>query len=234
MLRRAIISSNYYGDTKLVLLPLRFKSYYRDVKKFKDNELKLNNSISRAKSKVLDYVMNNDFKYFVTLTLNDNLNSYNLGQISNFFSQRIRDIRKKYKIDFKYVFIPEKHVKGDYHLHGFVSGDIEKLFYKNDYGYNSIKEFDFAGYQNYSTIRNYKACSKYVLKYITKDMAEIGKGKHLYFCSKGLNTSSRCIDFVVANYNELVDFNSEYVDIKYNLNDSDIDKLYSCYYNNYN
>lgn len=146
------MSSNYYGDTKLVLLPIRLKSYYRDVKKFKDYDVKLDNSISRAKSKVLDYVVNNDFKYFVTLTLNNNLNSYDLAQISNFFSQRVRDIRKKYKIDFKYIFIPEKHIKGDYHLHGFCSADIEKLFYKNDKGYNSIKEFDFA---RFSKLLNY-------------------------------------------------------------------------------
>lgn len=89
------------------------------------------------------------------------------------------------------------------------------------------------GFQNYSTIRNYKACSKYVLKYITKDMAEIGKGKHLYFCSKGLNTSTRNSDFVVANYNEKVDFSASYCDLKYDLTDDDVEKLYNCYYNMY-
>lgn len=218
----------------MIELPLRYKSYYRNKNRFKSYDSKLDVSISRAKSKVLDYVTNNDFKYFVTLTLNNNLDSYDLASISRFFSQRIRDIRKKYKIDLKYIFIPEKHKKGNYHLHGFMSADIDFVLYTNEHFYKSCKEFDFAGYQNFSTIRNYNACSKYVLKYITKDLAEIGKGKHLYFCSQGLATSKKYCDIVVSNYFPDFDFVNDFCSLKYNVDNDDINNLYNHYYDNYN
>lgn len=143
----------------MVNLPIRYKSYSKNRRKFKDYEEKLDCSISRSQNKVLDYVFNNYFKYFVTLTFNDNLDSYNLAQISNFISQRIRDIRKKYKIDLKYILVPEKHEKGNYHLHGFFSSDFDLCLYRNKHGYLSCKDFDFCGHQSYSLIRDYKACA---------------------------------------------------------------------------
>lgn len=234
MISRVIISSNIFGDLKLVRLPIRYKSYSKNRRNFKEYDEKLECSISRSRNKVLDYALNNKFKYFCTLTFNDNLDSYNLAQISNFISQRIRDIRKKYKIDLKYVLIPEKHEKGNYHLHGFFSQDFDNCLYRNEHGYLSCEDFDFCGHQSYSIIRDYKACSYYVCKYITKEMALMSKGKHLYFCSKGLNTSKKLYDFVVSGYDSKFDFENDYCSVKNNLNDNDTDDVFKCYYNSYN
>lgn len=218
---------------KIISLPIRYKSYCR-LKSFNSYDYKLDNSISRAKSKVLDYVMNNNFKYFVTLTFNNNLDSYNLAQISNFISQRIRDIRKKYKIDLKYIFIPEKHKKGDWHLHGFVTEDIDVCLYVNKHGYKSCYDFDFCGWQNFSKINNYERCAMYVTKYITKDLATLGKGKHLYFCSKGLAKSQKLYDIVTAGYSPQFDFESDYCNIKFGIDDIEIQNIFNHYYNIYN
>lgn len=65
-------------------------------------------------------------------------------------------------------------------------------------------------------------------------MALMSKGKHLYFCSKGLKTSTKLYDFVVSGYDAVYDYSNEYCSVKKNLNDNDINKIFSHYYSDYN
>jgi len=94
------------------------------------NEEKLSNSISRTKSKILEYALCNDFEYFVTLTLNKS--KIDRSDINNFvkkLGQYIRNIKKLKNQKIQYILIPEKHKDGkNWHMHGLMKGlkDLRK------------------------------------------------------------------------------------------------------------
>ena len=70
----------------LCKMPLRFKRRYKNIK-FKEYGYKLGNSVSRAKNKIFDYALNNEFTYFVTLTINSNHDRFNLSSFRKKVSQ---------------------------------------------------------------------------------------------------------------------------------------------------
>ena len=152
------------------------------------NKDKLQNNIIRAKTKIKDLILCNDFHYFVTITCNGNKSSrYNLDEIRLFVNQRIRNLRKRFPyLHLYFLFIGEKHKKGGYHLHGVLSGDFYMFLYINKNGFDSLNCFDDLGYSTCEFIENKEKVSSYITKYITKEFAAVQKGKHLYFCSKGL------------------------------------------------
>ena len=68
------------------------------------NEKKLDCSIRRTKSAIKELVLCNDWEYFITLTLDQKkYDRYNLKKFNKDLSQYIRDLRKKYEIDIKYL-----------------------------------------------------------------------------------------------------------------------------------
>lgn len=222
---------------KAVMLPIRFNSYKSSLRSFKTYEERLSSSVSRSKSKIFDYACNNYFKYFITITCNSSYDSYNLEKLRRDVSQIVRDLRKKYKCYIGYILIPEKHEKGDFHLHGLFTKDIELDFYKNEHCYLSVRSFDKIGFTCIENIRNYEACCKYITKYITKDLFILSKGKHAYFVSNGLETSKNIYDLVITSGDKLdFDFKSDYCSIKdISLEDSNhyIDYIFNNHFYNY-
>lgn len=176
----------YNKMTGHVLNKLRFlanKYYFR-----------FSSNLSRARNKVYEYCICNDFEYFVTLTINqDKYNRKNLKTYYKDFSQFIRDYRKKYNIDIQYLFIPEQHKDGNWHMHGLIKGIPQEHFNINDNGYLDWYSYkNKFGFISLDKIRNSEACSIYMTKYITKDFyknTKINKNNKLYYCSKGLRTS---------------------------------------------
>ena len=84
---------NYYNIKKLnddmykivyCKMPIK-RAGFEDEVKFKltrdVNDSKLSNNISRARTKVFEYAVCNDFEYFITLTVNDKkLDRYDLKE----------------------------------------------------------------------------------------------------------------------------------------------------------
>lgn len=171
------------------------------------NDEKLKNNISRAKSRIFELAMCNKFDYFCTFTQNKKYRDrFDLDTFRKDFAQFVRNLNRNRKNKIKYLLIPEQHKKGGWHMHGLLSGLCEKSdlkkFKKSDYIPTRLKNmidkgqdvFNWKLYQNkfgYFTctkINNIQACSKYITKYITKDLAtnNIKLGKHLFFSSQGL------------------------------------------------
>jgi hypothetical protein len=170
------------------------------------NNEKLKNNISRAKSRIFELSMCNNFDYFCTFTQNKKLrNRFDLEAFRKDFSQFIRNKNKTREQKIYYLLIPEQHKNGAWHMHGLLSGLTENdliKFKKSDYIPKRIKNmlekgkdvFNWKSYQSkfgYFTctkIDNINACSKYLTKYITKDMASnnIKLNKHLFYASQGL------------------------------------------------
>lgn len=171
------------------------------------NNEKLDESIIRSKNKIFELAYCNPWDYFFTGTLNPK--KYDRTDLSKYhkdFTQWLRDQSKKLcnKIDF--LLIPELHSDGkSWHLHGFIRGlpDSElKQFsigdkmgkiladkvYNGDIVYNWCSYEKKFGFCDLEPIRNTEAVSKYITKYINKNIANSVKelNAHLYYHSRGL------------------------------------------------
>lgn len=165
-----------------------------------DNQNKLDNNLVRAKNKINDIALANDFKYFFTLTFNPSYDRYDLYQLLNKFRSHLRVMRDKSGNTIKYLIVPEQHKDGAWHFHGFFSNDIEPFIYFNDYGYRSVQNMDNLGYINIDVIRDKLRVSSYVTKYIVKNLGSgINKYRNSYFCSTGLNRGLLVNDKIYDN-----------------------------------
>lgn len=161
---------------------------------------KLAQAVSRARSVVSQVVLCNDWDYFITCTIDpDKFNRYDLPKYYSTFSQWIRDQRKKYGTNIQYMFIPELHKDGAWHLHGVVRGIPSDQLSPFVAGLHPQELVDggFLNWGNYAQkfgfcslapIRDPVAVGWYVTKYISKDMASAVSdfGAHTYYCSIGL------------------------------------------------
>ena len=236
-----------YEEEKNVLYEVENKNS-RDV-----NEEKLSNNISRAKSKIYEYALCNDFEYFVTLTLNKNkIDRSNIDNFIKKLSQYIRDTRKSTGQKIQYILIPEKHKDGkNWHIHGLMKGlkDLRKYDISENipkrmkdkikkYREENLNLYEWEGYSKrfgfncIEPIRNKDACSKYITKYVSKnldnDMGITEKNKKKYYVSRGLKTAKNIAKGVIPIENIFYDFENEYCKIKW-LNEyqaREIEKLF--------
>lgn len=157
-------------------------------------------SLSRTKSRILEYILCNDFEYFFTQTVSpsSSISRYDCDVIIKKVVEKF-NYMKKNSNKFLYMFVAEKHKDGAIHLHGVLSLE-QKFLYVNDNGYYSIKNLDKLGFNSLSKIRNKEATACYMTKYITKDMVENSHHQR-YFCSKGLQRyrKEKCDFSVIQN-----------------------------------
>ena len=162
-------------------------NYRRDV-----NDNKLTNNVARARTRVFELAICNNFEYFITLTINkEKLDRYELKEYIKKLGQFIRDYRKKHSTDIQYLLIPEKHIDGAWHMHGLIKGIPADQLKKNEYGYLDWEDYKKRfGYCSIDKIKNKEAVSKYITKYVRKsfdtDRGVTEKESKLYYCSRGL------------------------------------------------
>jgi len=198
-----------------------------------ENEGKLEASLSRTKSKIFELALCNDWQWFVTLTLNPehhdrkDLKSYKIK-----LSTWIKNYNRLHKTNIKYLLIPENHKDGSWHMHGLLMGLPEehlheftqdeklpiKILVEIAHGHKMYSWPAYAktfGYISISKIKNIESVSKYITKYITKDIfsTEIELNNHLYYCSKGLKRAEILYQGrLVKDLDE--DYSNDYVKIK--------------------
>ena len=80
----------------------------------------VNESVSRAKRKIYDFGICNDWTHFLTITFNSKkINRFDLLEVKNKFLKYLRNYTR-IDNDFKYLVIPELHKNGALHFHGLV------------------------------------------------------------------------------------------------------------------
>lgn len=178
------------------------------------NENKLIQSLSRARRSVLELALCNEWAYFCTFTLDkDKYKRDDLPKFHKDMTQFCADLRKKYKkmgYDFpiRYVFVPEEHKDGAWHMHGLLSdispvlmsfADLRKQgqlvpdkLVKGGY-YNWPDYSKKFGFCSLGKICDPIATGFYVSKYITKqiDDCKLPVGAHAYYPSRPLNRAER-------------------------------------------
>lgn len=161
-------------------------------KKSSSNKGKLSEHICRAKTKVKELVLCNDWDWWCTFTLDSNkMDRYDLKAyikaLGEFLHNYNKRTEERYKV--KYLLVPEKHKDGAWHMHGFVKGIKPADLYVNKHGYYTWKQYEEKfGFISMSPVKDKEKSSSYVLKYMGKDMntSVTELGAHLYYASKGL------------------------------------------------
>jgi hypothetical protein len=199
-------------DNKLKLVVMNALSYKHEKaysEKGTINDRKLDENISRARSKIFEYAYCNPWEYFVTLTLDKTkYDRYDLELFQKDFGKFIRNLNTHQHLSIKYLLIPETHVDGAWHMHGFILGlpkQMLRLFTLKEHLPKYIREklknnqevYDWDKYRkkfgfcDFEPIRNHEACAKYLDKNISKSLAAdiTTLGAHLYYCSKGLKSA---------------------------------------------
>lgn len=159
---------------------------YERQKKAIELELNIRNinniirSSSRTRQNLYDICKCNDFKFFVTVTFdNQKINRKNDRIIKRRFSQWANNVKKRYPSMY-YVAVPEYHKKGGLHFHLLIGGitfdDLNcvpavskrgHLVIKNGKQIYNIGAWKL-GYSTLSIIENEEASKHYICKYITK------------------------------------------------------------------
>lgn len=155
-------------------------------------------SLKRARDKIFEMALANDWEYMITLTLNKEEIDRNdpkvvVKKIGTWLHNRAQ------RQGLKYVVVPELHEKGGIHLHGLVAGDVKLKHsgtYKIDGSKKPVREStlkkkgltvnsegvrdiynieDFAyGFTTAAKLDgNKEAVATYMTKYITKDLKMI-------------------------------------------------------------
>lgn len=162
-----------------------------------DKYRKFSESLIRAKSKVREYILCNDFSHFVTLTADPKKFSdrFDVKSVSDKVTQTISNYNKRegHKKGFKvtYVLIPEKHpTSGAIHFHGFMNLPSDEIR-TNKNGFPEWSVYvDKCGFMSMSVLRDKNRAASYITKYMSKDMMATtlaDKGSHAYYASKGLS-----------------------------------------------
>lgn len=174
--------------------------------KQKKNKEKLANNISRARATVYELGICNEWDYFCTFTLDkEKYDRYDLPKFQKDFTQKIRNLNKKYGCKIKYILIPEQHKDGAWHMHGLMKGipecELEEFkkeqhlpLYILEKIINGEKIYTWKSYQekfgfcDLEPIKDLERAVAYILKYITKSMCDRNTelGAHLYYASQKL------------------------------------------------
>ncbi len=225
---------DYNGRIKVIAKqnpPSIQKGSKRNTENFKSYDRKLYNSISRSKQTVYELALCNDWKYFVTFTINKNYyDRHSLHAFIKAFMKWLSNYsaRKTNGIKIQYVLIPEIDKKGAWHLHGLMNGipqdhlspfepeQHSKRLANKEYLNWDAYEKKF-GYCSLSEIRSIEKVTGYITKSITKS-STIQKrplNSKLYYCSQGLARSTE----IGRGYNlvsvDQYDYEDEHVGTKW-------------------
>lgn len=171
------------------------------------NDSKLEKNIQRAKNNIFEYAFCNPWDWFFTGTLDPKkYDRTNLDKFHKDLTQWLRDYSKQHNVQIKFLLVPEQHSDGiSWHIHGFLRGlpkeDLKQFVVgdvmgkglaekvkKGDVVYNWLPYAKKFGFCDLEPIRNAEAVSKYMTKYINKNLASSVKdlNAHLYYHSRGL------------------------------------------------
>ena len=188
-----------YGDHTLRVSYLRVcrKSGYEPIddapKKGTVNTEKLSNNLVRAKSTIRELVLCNEWDFFCTFTISpERYDRYNLNGYIKAFGEFLHNYNRRCdecdKV--KYLFVPEPHKDGAWHIHGFLKGIRRKDLFINKNGYlDWVQYASKFGHMSFEPIQSKEKMSSYILKYVTKDITAsmLKLNAHCFYASKGLN-----------------------------------------------
>lgn len=145
-------------------------------------------SRNRTIQNVYSYARANVWEHFVTLTFSPKkVDRYDYKDCTAKLSKWLNNLRRTCP-DAKYVFVPEHHEDGAFHFHGLMSGISGILIDSGNHDKRGRVVYNVGkyrlGWTTATKCGNLEACSKYITKYITKELCELTKGRKRYWVSR--------------------------------------------------
>lgn len=195
-------------------------------------------SANYSKSKVYDLCRTNKnrFEYFVTLTFNPELvNSYDYNEVTRKLKGYIDTLRRKCP-EMAYIGVPERHKSGRYHFH-FLMGNCDNIELQ-DSGHRT-KSGDIIynlgsyhlGFTTATKIKDHTRCSKYICKYLTKNLMSHIKNKRRYWHSNNLDFPTVEEVYIDLEYKKMLENSCDYhkrIEVSAVKGHMDIYELSSC------
>ncbi len=146
-------------------------------------------SISRTRTTLEDLCICNKFDLFCTFTFDPKrYNSKSIAFCKMYMNNWCHNAKARHSRNLQYLIVPERHKSGAIHFHALLKYYEGRL---KDSGHQqggriiyNIPHWHF-GFSTAVKIDNQEAVSRYIRKYITKDMLLLPGAKR-YFCSQGL------------------------------------------------
>lgn len=239
---KTIVKVYGFGDNKKIKVTLMNCVKSKDIEidknlsseRGKVNTSKLDENLSRTKNKIFELAYCNKWDYFFTGTLNPNKHDRtDLELFHKQLTQFIRDTNKKYNCKIKFLFVPELHSdRKSWHIHGFLQGLPNNLLSQFEIGdkmgkviaekvqngeivYNWIDYSKKFGFCDLEPIKNHEAVSKYITKYINKELATsvTELNAHQYYHSRGLQMATKIKEGSMIWDNTTPSFQNDYCKI---------------------
>lgn len=184
--------TDYLKPKNIIFNP--FDEQYQNVVELRehDAERSARNSRNRSVNRVYHLARSNVWEWFVTLTFNpEKVDSFDYETCTKKLTKWMENQKRKAP-ELKYILVPELHQSGRYHFHGLLAdcGFIEFA----DSGHtcrDGSPIYNIPGYKlGFTTatrVKDNERVTKYLSKYITKDLCAASFGKKRYWASRNLN-----------------------------------------------
>lgn len=184
----------------------------------KKKEHSINSSLSRSINAIYNISRSNVWDWFFTFTFNpDSVDSYNYNDCVQCLSKWLNNVRRTCP-DIRYLIVPEKHESGRFHFHGLFACcdnlgfvDSGKKTKKGQVIFN-ISKYKY-GFTTATRIDDNAKATKYICKYINKDLISDSFNKKRYWVSRNVervepqdavftreeieDLKKRCSDFIL-------------------------------------
>lgn len=167
------------------------------------------NSFRRTKNEIFNVSRQCKWRYFVTLTFSKaKVDRYSFSDCMKKANNWYANQRKRYAKDLQYIFVPEEHKDGAWHIHGLIAQCDGMKF--TDSGLKTVEGqiiYNLDGWKNGwstavqigTTQEDIMKVSTYITKYITKDLCAKTKGQRRYYRSQNIPKPIETIDLVEGN-----------------------------------
>lgn len=180
--------------------------YNGDVDEFTQKMGRWVNNLVRARSTIEQLGACNPWQYFVTFTIDpEKFDRYDFSLFYKSFAKFVMNYRQRKGVRFQYVFVPEQHQDGAWHLHGLINGlpvDHLRLFTLEEklpyYIRDKLQQgqqlyewpafADKFGFTIVEPLRDCERAASYITKYIGKGFSNDNRFKNakLFIPSHGL------------------------------------------------
>lgn len=159
-------------------------------------------SCRRARANLRRLALANDFRWFVTLTLDPaKVDRYDPAAIMKIANRWLDNMVRRHGL--RYVLVPERHQDGAFHFHGFFAGDVAAV----DSGHTAngrpvynLPEWPLGFTTAQELYGEYSSAVAYVCKYIGKQDGERPMGRWYY---SGGKLAAPHKEYVDLDYREL-------------------------------
>lgn len=188
-----------------------------DSKKESCSDSDIWHSLNRTKNKIYTYARCVHWQWFVTFTFSsEKTDRYNYDECSRLVRRWLNNQRRNAP-DLQYLIVPEQHKDGAWHFHGLLENtgkmkfsDSGKKDKKGKKIYNMSKWSN--GFTTATAVSDVYKISKYIGKYITKELCEMTKGKQRYFVSQNMPDPNESVFLIDENTENFAEFLSVLVD----------------------